>query len=512
MKLGRFTRVDERNHRHLNKWSVCQRRNVLIGGNVRMRRPATEQSKLPQITPQKRRPRSELSESRRFHSPSPFRIPDDVELFAIRDRGRAVKDKEWAAMQTTPYHMHGFPVPRENFRHLTKIEPPRNSAEEEALAQLILSPEANEASEGLRDFIDQKREIFLAQLAIDTKRQELERLERLEREESEHLANKDAEVTLFQRQFHAFLDADSTSLTEARRAAENKAKQRLEVSLRIRQVSAQISSLRSDIAHHEEKFQECEGYKEFIEGITPPEWRATHPLPELYFKTPEQLLDIMQTLESQNMFLIRHCQEAEELVERCKGRFNDLLEERDVTINDMTNRKNASRQHLDAKNAHNDQYRMTGDFRFGTEFGEAELVELTRAVMALHAQLGFAAASTGETVAVLRRIEGRMDQLFGSLARQNQNVVKELYIEKAHHRRDMERAAKAAQKQKEQEEKTQRALALATMPIKRRTGRPLFPRTLPMKKQSREKLEEQMRIQAKQLESDQDLLFGPIWE
>jgi hypothetical protein len=113
---------------------------------------------------------------------------------------------------------------------------------------------------------------------------------------------------------------------------------------------------------------------------------------------------------------------------------------------------------------------------------------------------------------MLKRIEDRMDFLFGELARKDQNVVKELYVEKVHHRRDMERADKGAQKQREQEEKTQRALALATMPIKRRNGRPLVPRTLPMELQSREKMEEQMRVQAAQLESDQNLLFGPIWE
>jgi hypothetical protein len=42
----------------------------------------------------------------------------------------------------------GQPVTdRENFRKLTLIPPPHISAEEEALAQLIWSPDSNEATE-----------------------------------------------------------------------------------------------------------------------------------------------------------------------------------------------------------------------------------------------------------------------------------------------------------------------------------------------------------------------------
>jgi hypothetical protein len=389
---------------------------------------------------------------------------------------------------------------------------PAASAEEETLARLILSPEASEATEGLREFIGQKRDIFLAQLAIDTKREELQRLERLEREESENLANREAEIIMFQKQFRAFLDADSAALIEARHAAETKSKQRLEVSLRIKQVSAQISALRSDIAHHEEKLQECETYKQFIEGLTPQAWRAKHPMPELYFTQPQQLMEIMETLESQNMFLLQHCHEAEQEVERCKTEFNELLESRDVTITEMTYRENASRQRLEEQKANNEQYKMVGEFHFGSEFDEAELRELTNAFVSFHGQLGVEDTSTGDNVAILKRIEDRMEYLFQVLSRKNQNLVKELYIEKVRHRHDFERAEKAARKQKEQEEKTLRALALATMPIKRFNGRRLMPRTLPAKDQDRETLEEHMRIEAEQREADHNLLFGPIWE
>jgi hypothetical protein len=105
-----------------------------------------------------------------------------------------------------------------------------------------------------------------------------------------------------------------------------------------------------------------------------------------------------------------------------------------------------------------------------------------------------------------------MEALFAGLAKKDQDLVKSMYVEKLHRRREMEKAEKAAKEQREQEEKIQRALQLATMPIHRKTGRPLMPKMLPTKSQTREKLEEKAKIAAAQRESDQNLLYGPIWE
>jgi hypothetical protein len=303
---------------------------------------------------------------------------------------------------------------------------------------------------------------------------------------------------LFREQFRAFLDADTKSLTDARYAAEAMAKQRLDVSLRIKQVSLQISSLRNDIAHSEDKLQECEDYRRFIEGLTPSEWRAVHRLPELYFKEPGQLLEIMETLEAQNMFLMQHCQDAEEIVTRYADRFREILGERDGTITEMKREKDATRRHLDEKNKENEQYRLVGTFHHGNEFSEAEFAELGPIIVQFHETLGFKVAGTGDLVTMLKRIEDRMEALFAGLAKKDQDLVKSMYVEKLRRRREMERAEKSAKEQREQEEKIQRALQLATMPIHRKTGRPLMPKMLPAKSQTREKLEEKAKIAAAQ--------------
>jgi hypothetical protein len=431
---------------------------------------------------------------------NPFRAPDDCELPGIRDRER----RERAAPAA--------PAGRAPLRALTRVAPPRVPAEEAALAQLILAPDAPDAREGLRDFIGQKREIFLAQLGADAKRAELGRLERAERAEQASLAQKDAEIALFQEQFRAFLDDDQRSLADARRAAEARARQRDEVAGRIRAVSAQNAALRGDIASSEERLQECELFRAFVDALTPADWRARHPPPEPFFTRPQQMLALLQSLEEQNMFLIQHCQEAEAAVERAKAAFARLLDARDGAIAGRRAEEAERRARLALRNAQGEQFRAVGDFRHGNEIPDAELSELCGGVAELHAELGFDAAATGDAVMRLKRLEDRMEQLFVALASKAESVVKEKFSERLRRRRDHERAEKTAKTQKEQEEKMMRALQLATMPIKRVLGRPLMPRSCPTHLLSRERREEQLRLEEAQREADQDLLFGPIWD
>lgn len=453
---------------------------------------------------------SENGDGKKTRPQNPFKVPDEKEFYAMKNK--APKNGE-SGITTSLSQIKAPSFMRTNYRSWAKIQPPEKEAEEEALGQMIMAPEANQVQEGHRDFILQKREIFRSQLAIDTKREELQRLERLEREEEGNLKAKEAEINLFRDQFRSFLENDGKATMEARHAAEVKSKQRIEVSMQIKQVSSQISSLRNEIAHHDEKLQECQEYKKFLDSLTPPDWRKQNPQPEMYFKDPQQLLTIMVSLEEQNMFLIRHCQEAEEAVERYRTKFNELLESRDGSITEMLDRKNKKNQELADMDARNEQYRVTGEFHHGNELSDAELSKLQEAINNFHKQLGFDAASSNDTATMLRRIESKMEELTFILSRQvNQDTLKELAQQKELARRNQERTLKNIQQKKEQEEKTQKAIALAMMPIKKRTGRPLMERMVPKKEQSREKREEAMRLKIAQEEADNDLLYGQIWD
>ena len=433
----------------------------------------------------------------------------------MRDEAKRRREEQHRQLQTSHVCRSVSATGHSKYRDSSKVNVAPNSAEEEALGQLILTPNSNQVQDGLRDFIQQKREIFLEQIAIDTKKEELQRLAQLEREEEENLKVKEAEVNLFRDQFRTFLESDGKTTMEARRAAEEKAKERIEVAMQIKQISSQISALRNEIAHCDEKLQECKAYKSFLEHITPKEWRQQHPEPEIYFKTPHQLLDIMKTLEEQNMFLMRHCQEAEETVERYRSRFSQMMECRDSKIMEQTEKREKRQQELDEMEARNDEYKVTGDFLMGNELSADEKKELQQAILQFHEQLGFDASSSKDTPTMLRRIESKMEEVamkLENVAKTNPTLLKELAQKKETEHRNQERTEKSIREKQEQEEKLVKALQLAMMPVKKRTGRPLVQRTIPWKEQTREKREEELRQKQAQAAADEALLYGAIWD
>ena len=450
------------------------------------------------------------TDDRRQRPRNPFKIPDEQEYFAMKGEKKRQNEIDRRAMQDSHlYKRSGTSFSRQNYP--SQVHSKKTTANISERSRSRSGTDSNQINDCLRDFIRQKREIFVAQLAIDTKREELERLEQIEQEEEQSLRAKEAEINLFRDQFRSFLANDGKATMEARHAAEVKSKERIEISLQIKQVSTQIAALRNEIAHHDEKLQECQAYKDFLEALTPKDWKEEHP-GEMYFKDPKQLMNIMISLEEQNMFLIRHCQEAEDAVERYRVKFNNLLESRDGSITEMLQKKDKKKQELNELIEKNEQYKVTRDFKHGNELSPQEMKELQDAISKFHKKLGFENTASPDASSMLKRIEMKMEEVMINLSKLDEAQLKQLTQEKELKRRNEERQQKNEKERKEQEEKTNKALALAMMPIKKKTGRPLVERVIPVKTQSREKLEEEARLRKLQELADAELLYGPIWD
>jgi hypothetical protein len=352
----------------------------------------------------------------------------------------------------------------------------------------------------------------MAQLEIEAKREELQRIDRLEREEEESLRAKEAELNLFKDQFRSFLDSDDKATVEARNAAHKKTQERMAVTHKTKTIAAQNAGLRNAIAHHEEKLEEWSVYKEFLEGLTPPDWREEHPEPEMYFKEPEQLIVLMQWLESQNMFLVGHCQDAEALLEWYRAKFTESIRKNDEVLGNMSARRDARKVELDEEVAAAERYKVVGEFRHGNELGEEEMTELLAAVRAFHVKLGYDSGSSVATVTMLTRIENAMQRLTESLGKMDRKLLKERARAKLLERMDLERLEKNARDKKEQDEKAQRAIQHAMMPIKRRSGRPPIGRMLPIHVESRDKLDDVIVRRRARAAANIDLLYGELWD
>jgi hypothetical protein len=358
--------------------------------------------------------------------------------------------------------------------------------------------------------VGQERELFMCQLEIDTKLEELQRLEQLERDEEENLRAKEAGFNLFRDQFRSFLECDGKATMDAKQAADAKAKQRHDVSTQIKLVQTQTAMLRNEIMLSEETLQQWDVYRQFLEDLTPVEWRQNHPLPEIYFARPQQLIEILQALEGHNMFLTRHCEEAEEMLGRFRDMFNSKIEAGDDRLGEMAAVKEARREQLAEMVESAERYRVEGQFRFGNEIGELELAELRTAIAGFHYQIGYDSGSLLDTVTMLKRIERRMEDLTEKLSHIDSRILREKSEHTAQERYDQERAEKNIRDKKEQDEKTQRSIQLAMKPIKRRSGRPTMVRMIPREEESREKKEEVLRRRLAKEAAYADLLYGPL--
>jgi hypothetical protein len=157
-------------------------------------------------------------------------------------------------------------------------------------------------------------------------------------------------------------------------------------------------------------------------------------------------------------------------------------------------------------------FKVDKHFRAGNELTPSEFIPLQQGIIEFQKKLGFDAASSTDVTLMLRRIEGEMEKAIKKLALCNQQDVMKLASKREKERRDDERTRNQELNKLKQQEKAKKALDKANMPIKRRTGRPLNKRTIPVKGEGRESKEEKDRRMKLQEEADQELYYGLIWD
>ena len=190
---------------------------------------------------------------------------------------------------------------------------------------------------------------------------EKNRLETTLREEETRVRKEEADLKLAEQAFDNFLQENDRKAMEAQKKAEQEAKITSEKDEHIKSVEAEILQLKADIYNLKDVFRKFSMYGKFLATISPEEWRreqeaaakrnrtrvppsiqaifqflkkelsklfifiqAVLRLEEgeslegdnyLYFKEPQELLDLFAKLEAENLSLIQQCQQAEARLE-----------------------------------------------------------------------------------------------------------------------------------------------------------------------------------------------------
>eukprot|EP01135_Chromosphaera_perkinsii_P006593 Nk52_evm18s553 gene=Nk52_evmTU18s553 len=212
---------------------------------------------------------------------------------------------------------------------------------------------------------------------------------------------------------------------------------------------------------------------------------------ELYFKDPQQLLDIFAELEEQNLSLIQNSQETEEALEELKQKIMEtekkMSKETDTLKAQIDFLELAISKEEEKANSLEERARFFSLGVLGVEDQESELDDLNKKVEEVYRNCIGDNDANISTIQMLTNIENKLEELFEMIEYMPPEKVETAEKIKEKERRQRLREEKLEAQRITQEERVRRALDRAKAPVKKKTGKPLVFRSAPPQKKKREK-------------------------
>ncbi|XP_026577073.1 cilia- and flagella-associated protein 100 [Pseudonaja textilis] len=221
---------------------------------------------------------------------NPFKIPADVDIFLLRDKQKEKARMERERRKTLKVHekmtcstlqsskQSGF---KRAIQMEEEAEDKELAAEAERLKMLresiswkiAVTKDQVVERETMHDYINQKRQMFLLQYAVTVKKDEIQKLENLAVEEEARLEKAEEDLEKDAAMFDEFLKENDRNSALALKIAEKETKAKLEKIIEIRELTAQMMNIQSEIARFEDTLQEYVVFKDFLYQLSPKEWR-----------------------------------------------------------------------------------------------------------------------------------------------------------------------------------------------------------------------------------------------
>jgi hypothetical protein len=345
------------------------------------------------------------------------------------------------------------------------------------------------------EFIVNRREIFLIQLMIQRKHAEMSDMESEVALEEQNFIDTEQKISELSYQYKLATAQAEASVAQARRAAEEATKQRMDLQKQYRQTQHQTGLLRSQITKNRDTLDHYQRYTEFMKSVTPDglSWFD-------FFIAPSRLIGELDRLQSSTRFLV--------------GQYESLSAALETRVEPLAIALETTGRSIESVEARLDGVPATSVFDGGLTDGDLsmagqvddELAHLTRLIERVHTG-HFGGSGSVPALLMLERIEAALEDLYRQFAR-----VKPQFADAKQRKKDEERLEKhkrviAAKKESEQQLKFEIALERAQKPIKRRTGRPHVERMLPIT--GHRKDPQQSLAEKKERERVEQWLYGP---
>jgi len=378
------------------------------------------------------------------------------------------------------------------------------------------------------DYIQMKRKMFFAQYGLSVKRSEMKNLEKLAKLEINKIEGQEAALESDAQCFDKFLKRNDEEAVAAIKEAEKQTKIKMEKQAQIKNLILQQQTIKSQIIRYEEDLKEILTYRKFLFQLAPKQWQYEHcgvavptkkagagsrpetaatitsvmsleelpaseyelssehldadDVPEVYFKDPREIVDLLHDLEEQNLCLIRNSQETEKSIEEIKdkrnkveGKIQDELGQLKAQIDRLTGACEKEEARVSELKLSCRMYDMG---KLSDEQSDQQAI-LTKAVSRVYSSVVGDNAAQIDTLQMLTSIEAKLVHLFETIEQLPQGAVEHSEKERERKRRQKAREERAKAQRAATEERVKRALARAQEVYKKRVGKKLVFRSAP---------------------------------
>eukprot|EP00742_Colponemidia_sp_Colp-10_P003580 GILJ01003812.1.p1 GENE.GILJ01003812.1~~GILJ01003812.1.p1 ORF type:complete len:531 (-),score=139.30 GILJ01003812.1:146-1708(-) len=484
---------------------------------------------------------------------NPFCLPSDEEVFLLREQERKNRQENKEKQKTLKIWEKGTNTADagriRRFRDEilpTKTLPSRMTKNTKGLvaaATAAISRDHRREKENMTEFITKKREMFLVQMSLDTKREEIRKLEEKAQMKEEALKKSEQMLEEDMMRFDTFLKENDRRAHEAIRKAEAETKAKQEKVAKIKTLNQQIAAVQSEMSKHKEQLEECLKYKHFLDKLTPKEWieqqaeakrvrrerrkaewlekRKTEvdldvqddtstraagkkkktKLQELeeeykdedseeelpmYFKHPHQLLDIFTQLEEQNLFLIQNSQETEQALEELKQSFEETKRKMDEKTRTLKDNIRDLEKQITEENRKALQLQDRLSKSTGVENQDEMLRDLDSQVAEVYQTCGFDSDANPGTIQMLANIEAKLEELLTAMDEMDPAYVAQAEKDKQKERRQRIRNERVESQKQQYEQRLKKSLLRSQAPVHKKSGKQLMFRSAPLEKKKKD--------------------------
>lgn len=212
---------------------------------------------------------------------NPFRLPADDQIFRLREEEKKKRDTERARLKDLRVWdktSSDILSRSERLKELAGVDKTvtLNDVGKSQSDQMKVAMPRRQEKENMNELIAKKREMFLVQMSLDTKREEIRKLEEKAQMKEEALQRSEQMLEEDAMRFDAFLKENDKKAHDAIKRAEEETKKKQEKTQEIKRLTQQIQALNSEMSKHREALEDCMRYKKFLDMLTPPEWFEQH--------------------------------------------------------------------------------------------------------------------------------------------------------------------------------------------------------------------------------------------